>query len=268
MGYSTEETAVLEQNPYVRVVTPLTFVMEDTLYESLFEEWLHDKQGKTIREGLCKRGIPENLVSEPYVAAVTWSFQGNNGRLHRMDLKKKASDVALVASGLFMARRNQVAWNPEFKNSLLDHYPEESFEEGILKAGLTPEVLGYQRMANLRHAYKVRTGLEERYCGRDTHEAHTLMQSGSGQPAGNAWQYVGHPYVSGVSGNKSLAMTAVFYNEAVVLEGMSVQEILQLYEIDPAVIGKYCVSEIRLKLLKWEKTTLGSDPNVVKETST
>ena len=254
MGYSIEEIAVLEKNPYVRVVTPLTFVVEDTLYESLFEEWLHDKRGKTIREGLCRRDIPENLVSEQYVAALTWSFQGNNGHLHRMKLKDKANDVALVASGLFMPRRDQVAWNPEFKNSLLDHYPEESFEEGLLKAGLTPEVLGYQRIANLRHAYKVRTNQENRYCGRDTHEANTHTQSGSGQPEGNAWQYIVHPYVSGVSGNKSLTMTAVFYNEAVVLEGMSVQEILQLYEIDPAVIGKYCLSEIRLKLLRWEKT--------------
>ena len=155
MAYSTEEIVNLEQNPNVRVVTPLTFVMNDTLYESLFEEWLQDKRGETIREGLYKRGIPENLVSEQYVAAVTWSFQGNNGYLRRMNLKNKANDVALVASGLFMPRGDQVAWNPEFKNSLLDHYPEESFEEGLLKAGLTQEILGYQRMGNLRYAYKV-----------------------------------------------------------------------------------------------------------------
>ena len=254
MRYSVDEMALLEKNPYIKAATPLTFVMEDTLYESLFEEWLHDKRLETIRKGLCQRDIPENLVSEQYVAALTWSFQGNNGYLRHMDLKSKTNDVALIASGLFKPRRDQVAWNPEFKNSLLDHYPEESFEDGILKVGLTPEMLGYQRMGSLRHAYKVRMGREDRYCDRDTHEAHTLMQSGSGQPAGNAWQYVGHPYVSGVLGNKSLAMTTVFYNEAAVLERMSVQEILQLYEIDPAVIGKYCVSEIRLKLLKWEKT--------------
>ena len=126
MWYSIEEMALLEKNPYIRIATPLTFVMEDGLYESLFEEWLHDKRTETIRKGLCQRGIPENLVSEQYVASVTWNFQGNNGYLHHIGLKNKANDVALVASGLFMPRRDQVAWNPEFKKALLDHYPEET----------------------------------------------------------------------------------------------------------------------------------------------
>lgn len=254
MGYSVDEIALLEKNPYIKAATPLTFVIEDGLYESLFEEWLHDKQLATIRKGLCQRGIPENLISEKYLASISWSFQGNNGHLQRMNLKNKANDVALVASGLFMPRRDQVAWDPEFKNSLLDHYPEETFEDGILRAGLTPEVLGYQRMAYLRHAYKVRTDRDDWYRDGDMPDAYALIQSSNGQTAGNAWRYAGHPYVSEVSGNKSLAMTAAFYNEAVVFEGLSVPEILRLYEIDPAVIGKHCISEIRLNLLRWEKT--------------
>ena len=48
--------------------------------------------------------------------------------------------------------------------------------------------------------------------------------------------------------------TASFYNEASVLEGLSIQEILELYEIDPDRIGRKCVSEIRMKLLAWKKT--------------
>ena len=254
MRYSDEEIFLLEKNPYIRTTTPLTFVMEDGLYESLYEEWLHDKRLETIREGLCQRGIPENLVSEKYLASVTWSFQGNEGHLCHIDLKNKASDVALVASGLFVPRRNQVAWNPEFKKSLLDHYPEETFEDGILQAGLTPEVLGYQRMASLRQAYKIKISREGRYCNRDPHGTQMPIQSVADQPAENAWKYARHPYVSGVSGNRNLTMTAAFYNEAVVFEGLSIQEILELYEINPVIIGKHCISEIRLTLLTWEKT--------------
>ena len=253
MGYSAEEMSALEQNPYVRIVTPLTFIMGDGLYESLYEEWLQDKRVATIREGLSQRGIQEKLVSEQYIAAIIWSFQGNNGYLRRVDLKGKACDIGLVASGLFTTRREQVAWNPEFKRSLLDHYPEETFEDGILKAGLSPEILGYQRMATLRHAHKIRMGHTDR--GRDQ----SSSTEAGGQPfpdkqEKDSWKYSSHPYVSCVYGSRSLAMSSVFYNEASVLEWMSVQEILELYEIDPERMGKRCVSEIRAKLFAWKKT--------------
>lgn len=255
MGYSADEMGILEQNPYIRIVSPLTFVMEDSLYKSLFEEWMQDKRGATIEAGLVQRGIPKRMISDRYIAAIVWSFQGTNGYLRDRDIKSKANDVALVASGLFKTRREQVAWNPEFKKSLLDHYPKETFEDGILKAGLTPEALGYQRMASLRHAYKVRMDRESRFCDPACKSNVPIQtQTCPDKTAGDAWQYGSHPYVSGVSGSRSLTMTAVFFNEANVLEGLSVQEILQLYEIDPANVGRNCISEIRMKLITWKKT--------------
>ena len=251
MRYSTEEMALLEKNPYVRIVSPLTFVMEDCMYEALYEEWKCEKNQETIKNGLCLRGIPEELISERYVAAVSWSFQGNYGFLPvRLNLKYKACDIALVASGLFIAKNEQVAWDPAFKKSLLEHYPSETFEDGILKAGLMPEMLGYRRIANLRHMYKVRQEQENRYRGETAAEP----QGPGQQKSGGAWQYVGHPYVSGVSGNRGISMTEAFYNETAAIEGLSIQEILQLYEIDPDVIGKNCQYEIRRKLLTWTKT--------------
>ena len=62
MRYSDEEMALPEKNPYIRNTTPLTFVMEDGLYESLFEKWLHDKRLATIREGAIMT-VPLSLAS-------------------------------------------------------------------------------------------------------------------------------------------------------------------------------------------------------------
>ncbi|MBR2562734.1 MAG: IS3 family transposase [Eubacterium sp.] len=254
MRYSADEMEILEQNPNIRIVTPLTFVMEDSLYESLFKEWMQDKRDSTVEEGLCRRGIPTELTGEQYVSAVVWSFKKNNGLRRHKDVKSMANDIALIASGLFMARRGQVAWKPEFKSSLFDHYPEESFEEGIRRAGLTLEVVGHQRISSLRQSLKVRLDHEAMFYDQNTSENQDPVQSGPYKPAANAWQYMKHPYVSGVSGDKNLTLTEVFYNEAAVLEGMSIQEILQIYEIDPVAPGRNCISEIRMKLLKWKKT--------------
>ena len=59
MGYSADEIAILDKNPYIRFVSPLTFVMDESLYESLFLAWTENKSVVTIREGLCRSGIPE-----------------------------------------------------------------------------------------------------------------------------------------------------------------------------------------------------------------
>lgn len=254
MKYSADEMRVLEKNSHVRVVTPLTFVLNDSLYKSLFEEWQHNKSESTIREGLCRRGIPEDLISEQYVDAVTWSFQGNNGYLRCAGLRARACEIGLISSGLFTARNDKVVWDPDFKESLLDHYPEETFEDGILKAGLTPEMVGQQRMASLRHAYIERIEREERYQEYAFPDVPNQETTFPDKQGGGAWQYGKHPYVASVSGSRSLTMAQPFYNEATFMKGLSIQELLELYEIDPESIGSKCVTRIRGRLIAWKRT--------------
>ena len=151
MSYSTDEIRILEDNPYIRMASPLTFVMKNELCKELFRKWKAEGNCREIREELCRHGIPNDLISERYVSAVEWGFQRDLSMLYGVSLSNRACDIALVASGLFTAQKQKVVWDPKFKRSLLEGFPGVSIEEGIIQAGLTIEMVGTQRITALRH---------------------------------------------------------------------------------------------------------------------
>ena len=251
MSYSTDEIRILEDNPYIRMASPLTFVMKNELCKELFRKWKAEGNCREIREELCRHGIPNDLISERYVSAVEWGFQRDLSMLYGVSLSNRACDIALVASGLFTAQKQKVVWDPKFKRSLLEGFPGVSIEEGIIQAGLTIEMVGTQRITALRHICKVRAEKTERaldWTGPENSPDDDYEEKE------DVWRYVRHPYISKVYGNRTLSLRDSFYNEAAVLEEVPVPKVLELYELDPEILGKRCVSEIHRRLLTWKRT--------------
>ena len=251
MRYNADEIKILEGNPYIQMVSPLTFVMKNDLCKDLFNMWIEEKTPMTIRKGLCQHGIPNDLISEQYISAVEWGFRGNFPHLGGNRLKDRACDIALVASGLFIGKAQQVVWNPELRRSLLRDYPGIPIEEGIIRSGLTVEMVGIQRISALRHICKTRAGQTGTSVKQNNTEDGNTDKH---EEREGAWRYEGHPYIAEVHGNRSLSLRDSFYNEAAVLEEVPVPKVLELYELDPEILGKRCVSEIYMKLLTWKRT--------------
>ncbi|MBP3898415.1 MAG: IS3 family transposase, partial [Mogibacterium sp.] len=201
-------------------------------------------------------GLVDTLMYDEYLSALLWDFRRHNGCMLGIgNVRTHASEVALVASGIFQPRGSSLCWDPDIKKSLLEAYPEQSFEEGIIKLGLSPEVVGSQRMGALKQVIRKkeqRAAKAEAVMQNDVTSADGTAESSGDET--DAYIYSLHPYVKEVAGAKKLQMTDAFFNEAAVLRDLPAADILKIYEIDPALLSAANISQIKNELVIWRKT--------------
>ena len=164
-------------------------------------------------------------------------------------IKRLISDIALSTSGSFYARSRSIKWIDEIKESIAAAYPETSIEESVEKIGLTREIITPTRINSLR-----------RYCKKKITE-NVIAEKQKSKPkeyrnpdVAEIEQYWEHPYVKQVSGSKTLIMKDTFYNEVSLLDGMSVEELLSMYEIDASMLCTASLWQIRREIQTWNRT--------------
>ena len=254
--YTSEEKRLLENNSKITLVTPCTVVLSVDFHKEIYDGWKVARTEQVIREILIRNVISADMLGERYIAAIQWDLreQGNPYSFHAKS-EERVKNIALVASGKFQPRRRSISWLPEFKEELCNNYPVQSFEDGIRRAGLTPELVGSQRLRNLKHSCKVKMERRQRALeGKLAKEELSERELDRDEGDQDAYVYYGHPYVKDVSGHKSITMSDTFYNEACVMNGMPVEELLEIYGIDAGLLSATCQSQIRCQLSVWERT--------------
>ena len=260
--YTKEQIEQLKRNESVAIVCENAAVLTNTAYRLLYEVWKKDKDVYALKKELTRMGLGDTLMYDEYLSALLWDFRRHNGFMPSIgNVKMHTSEVALMASGIFQLRGNSLSWDPDIRNALLEAYPEQSFEEGIIKLGLLPEIVGSQRMGALKQVIRKkeqRAAKAEAAIQKDAASADSTAEGRRDES--DAYIYSLHPYVKEVTGAKKVQMTDAFFNEAAVLRDLPAADILKIYEIDPALLSASNISQIKGGLVIWEKTETLSIP--------
>lgn len=254
MKYTSENIEKLKNNPSVCIVCENAAVLMGSAYRILFEEWQKDRSVEAVRNELERRCLAD-ILGDVYISALLWDFRRHGGYITSINnVKEHTAEVALVASGIFQPRGNSLCWDPDVRKELLEAYPEQSFEEGIIKLGLLPEVVGSQRISALKQVIRQREQRKAR-AENAMHEATTADGlAESIRDEADAYIYSLHPYVKEVVGAKKIRMMDAFFNETVMLKDLPATDILKIYEIDTDHISAANISQIKNDLAIWKKT--------------
>jgi len=251
MRFTSEQIEKLKINPHVSIVCERTAVLMSSSFRILFEVWKKDRSVDAVRAELNRISL-DKILGDEYLSALLWDFRKNNYATSINNVKDHAADVALAASGIFQPRGNSLSWDPEVKKELLEAYPRQSFEEGIIKLGLSPKIVGSQRMSALKQTIRQR---EQRAAKAEAEMQKDAVGTNKETEPNNADAYIYslHPYVKEVTGSKRIIMTDMFFNEASVLRDLPTADILRIYEIDPVLLSAANISQIRNELVIWKK---------------
>ena len=249
--FTEEEMEQLRKNPAVKLVSALTIVLKQSYYSMMLEHWKKHGGVEGIRKDLAEYKLLEILEDTEYIEVLEWGFKKEQYNCFE-NSADNVINVALVASGLFVHRASSIAWVPEVKKFLLEKYPEQTFEEGIIQIGLTPEIVGSQRICALRQTAK--QGQKRKTVAEDAAKRGYQTTTPEDQTKRDAYIYVFNPYVREVAGKSRLWMTGSFFNEMKALQKLPIDRILEIYEIDASLISQRTKNNIQQELLEWRRT--------------
>ncbi|MDY4810227.1 MAG: hypothetical protein SO205_09140, partial [Bulleidia sp.] len=174
-----------------------------------------------------EHSIAKNMKSSPPVIG-----GGITGRSTNKD-----DNEFLLSTGLFVKYGIGISFSTDFANQLYHAYPAQSIEEGIRKAGIDPQMVGYQRIYQLERQF---TGHNLK---TDTVYSDEIIR-----------KYDSHPYIRIITAQKC-SFKPCFFNEACVFSvNMHIDDIMSMYELTPEDFSISTRNNILKKLRYWKKT--------------
>lgn len=242
--FTDEQIAILSKDPNIRDIRPdrLRFNLE--FRQEIYDAVKDDIRSASISEYLRKRGY--TILAKDYTVVTTLrnTFLRNgrpknqnrsSSKLYNHD---KADDESLLETGLFEKKRNGISFTDEFIEELYSAYPEQTIEEGIRKAGIDPDLVGYQRMFALKQRFDDSAG---------THIRSVIYS------AEDIRKYSTHPYVQKITARK-FKLKECFYNDAMPISFKHINDILTAFEFEPSMFSTSTRNRILYKLRSWKRT--------------
>ena len=239
-----EQIAVLSKDPNIRDIRQdrLRFTLE--FRQEIYDAVKDDIRSASIREYLRKRGYTILAKDHTVVSTLRKTFLRNgcpknqnrsSSKLYHHD---KADDEILLETGRFEKKWNGISFTDAFIEELYSAYPEQSIEEGIRKAGIDPEIVGYQRMSALKRRFDKNAGMRIRpviYSAEDIRK------------------YSCHPYVQKITA-RQIKLKECFYNDALPISFMHINDILTAFEFEPSMFSISTRNRFLYKLRSWKQT--------------
>ena len=234
--YTEDEMVVLRANPAVKEVRANRLSLTYEVRKEIYEAWKEQPGSAVIRNVLHNRELDPAMLGNVYIQ-----------RLHRNLLLygepkngckaarggKETDDAgrveALAATGRFVAHGSRVSFSKEFAAELQAEYPAQSIEDGLRKAGIDPNLVGYYAIYRLQKKFKALGDEKEEQKEETQEEATTIACRYSEELIG---RLQGHPYVLRAT-QKRIDFHEDLYWEAgkMISYGYSVPEIMEVYEI-------------------------------------
>jgi len=247
--FTQEQIRKFKEDPNVRYVDDHTIRFTYEFRIKLYEAWEQEKR-QGVKRVLTENGYSLKELGKAVIATLCGRFK-ERGRptyaksnlpvgdksYHRTD---PANNEYLLGTGVFVKSKygKGITFSDEFRNQLFKVYPEQSIEDGIRNAGIDPEKVGYPRIYALQRMFEGGSTFPRRLSYPDT-----VLE-----------KYSDHPYIKSITAKK-IHFSESFYNEAsFLIEIMKVNEILELYEIDPIDIPISVQVSLKYKLIHWKRT--------------
>ncbi|MCH4014541.1 MAG: IS3 family transposase [Solobacterium sp.] len=223
-----EQIQQLRKDPNVRQVNRnrISFTYEFRM--KMYERWVVNPSATAIRQFLTDEGYNSRMFNCAFVKNIHNNFKRHgrptNGRrtsISTYSHRNTADEISkLLATGKFVKTGNGITFSQQFVDELLNAYPEQSIEEGIRKAGIDPQIVGYQRIYLLECRFN---GGPSTSAGSRTH-IHYSDETIA--------RYSDHPYVKRIT-RKQFVFTESFYAKAASVNFFKINDILRLFEINP-----------------------------------
>ena len=134
----------------------------------------------------------------------------------------------LVESGKFVWDINRLILHSDFEAELYRKYPQQSIEDGLLAARISPADVGCHKIYWLQEKF-------ERSAGRDTSRSAKRGHT-TGYNFATVNRYTKHPYVQSATREK-IELKAAFLESAVPIVPLPIDDILNVFEIGPDIFS-------------------------------
>ena len=224
--YTEQEIQILSENPNVKYVRRNRLVLTFEFRQKLYDEWVKVPVIGTIRKVLNENGIDTRMTGQSFVGNLQVKFKLN--RPYKASNSKfgvnansfktnKEDNEYLLSTDVFVKGRNGITFSNEFINEVSLTYPNVSIESKLKERGIDPDVVGYQRIYDLKRklsdvTYRVK---EKPY-----------------YPDEVKIKYSNHPYVAKIT-NKRFVLKDTFYKDASLFIDYQMDEILKIFDFDP-----------------------------------
>ena len=224
--YTEQEIQILSENPNVKYVRRNRLVLTFEFRQKLYDEWVKVPVIGTIRKVLNENGIDTRMTGQSFVGNLQVKFKLN--RPYKASNSKfgvnansfktnKEDNEYLLSTDVFVKGRNGITFSNEFINEVSLTYPNVSIESKLKERGIDPDVVGYQRIYDLKRklsdvTYRVK---EKPY-----------------YPDEVKIKYSNHPYVAKIT-NKHFVLKDTFYKDASLFIDYQMDEILKIFDFDP-----------------------------------
>lgn len=245
--FTKDEIEQLRANPCARYVSENKVMWTLEYRQEMYERWLQNPSTATIREVMKEHNIDPSLLGCKIIGDIQKNFKrhgrpsngGSNELYVTMHFHTNTDDnTLLVKTGKFRYSHKGITFTDEFVKELYARYPEKSIEDGLKAAGIDPAKVGYQRIYHLKQIFegKVSVHAEKRIYNDE-----------------EISQYKDHLYVRQIT-SKQFVLSDAFYNDAQPIADLPLSDVLDAFEIDPALLSFSSFQNIQYKLKNWKST--------------
>lgn len=241
--FTKEQIEKYSKDPRVKFVTEKKMILTYEFRLKLWEESLPNHTASDVRIALINNGFDINSLSLDWIHHLAESFRRNKPSGARNDIiynsnvvsgVDKTYDEYLLSTRKFIKSRNGISFTEDFIQEVFSIYPTTSIEDYLTKNGFDINRIGYQRIYNLKRLFDDNDPNE--YIAKIDDETITILSN--------------NPYVKRVNKNQ-FSLKDIFYNEAKIFKDLHINEILEIFEVNPLLIPVSSKNRIKYILAHW-----------------
>ena len=252
------DVKAMRENPCVYKADAYGITLKTAFRVKLFKLW---KEGNmpALKQMLEDNGLGLDKTGLRFFDQLITAFQMSGYPLYKKDeyftLNGAPEDNPLILSGKYvrLIKGNGLRIAPDFENELFSSYPEVPVEEGLRRAGLDILDVGRNRIRKLEQEFSERARkLYGESAGQDPH-GECAKPYKPEEADGRYRSMIENPYVEKADGER-VVLREAFYNEAYLLAGMRLDELLRIYDLDAAWFSESARMNTVSKLFGWKPT--------------
>lgn len=252
------DVKAMKENPCVYKADAYGITLKTAFRVKLFKLW---KEGNmpALKQTLEDNGLGQDKTGPRFFDQLIAAFQMSGYPLNKKDeyraLNGEPEDNPLILSGKYvrLIKGNGLRIAPDFENELFSIYPEVPVEEGIRRAGLDILDVGRNRIRKLEQEFSERARKLYGEAARQDTLDESVKPYEPEESDGRYRSMIENPYVEKADG-ETVVLREAFYNEAYLLSGMRLDELLRIYDLDAAWFSKSARMNTVSKLFGWKPT--------------
>lgn len=238
--FTNEEIELLSKSPYVKDIKQDRLTLTHEFRCILYDEWIKQPSTFQIRETLKSFGFDCSMLGKIIINNIIINFKRydrpTNGKnkvfgqsLYSVELYDNSF---LIDSRVFVKSRKGINFSSDFIDKAFKEYPSVSIESLLESYGLDPNKVGYHRI------YELKRKLEDGEKPKEKISADAVEK------------YSGHPYIKRCTA-AHFTLKKQFYDEASIFISYSIDEILDIFEIDGSDLPIRVQNKIKKQLRFW-----------------